>query len=456
LNSDNCTPEKFRIYPIYWPNTLDWSGPGGVPREMRVHPDDVHIGWSAFSAHGGQYCYFGRLDFNDHPTSGVPGVPRYDLVNVNLLVDPKRRAWITTNGTAMHLHPDAITVGELRGFSGNGDEIAYIGAPAESNNMDLYAVHVETGVVRRLTSHPDYADPIAFSADNQWFVVQGTRIAERQMWMSGIRGIPPLIDLVATTVAASTRNNGPRRFFQPILIDRYGDRGSYYGQHVNAQGDGSNGSINDPNWNGRADPAFSPDGTAIVYWQTIVTSPSCGGINPLPCPESTAQGGREYRVMLARLRGRSPIPPAPVHNVPDWLPWATPFPPGAQHPSLPTLKPGTYILKGKLSGIAHIRLIGTSSISRVAVNYTAYSDDGAHFLDGWEDVELTIQAPNVWKHKLDWYSDISQTGAVVASKKTGPGGFHTVMDAMANVFNATGTLTTIIDGKPFHQPANGT
>ena len=220
-------------------------------------------------------------------------MPRYDLVDVDLLVDPKRGAFITADGSELKLHPESIIIGELRGFSGSGDEILYLGAPTESTNIDLYAVHIETGIVRRLTSHPDYADPIAFSADDQWFVTQDTRASERQMWMSGMRGIPPLIDIVAVAVAASTRNNGKRRFFQPILIDRHGDRGSYYGQQVNGNGEKSDGGINDPSWNGRADPAFSLDSTCIVYWQAIVTSPACGGINPLPCPASTAQGRRE-------------------------------------------------------------------------------------------------------------------------------------------------------------------
>jgi hypothetical protein len=120
--------------------------------------------------------------------------------------------------------------------------------------------------------------------------------------------------IVATAVAAPTRNNGPRRFFQPILIDRYGDRGSYYGQLVHAEGNASNGSLNDPNWNGRADPAFSLDSTRIVYWQAIVTSPACGGSNPLTCPVSTAPGGRVYCAILARLTGRMPTPPAPVYQ----------------------------------------------------------------------------------------------------------------------------------------------
>jgi hypothetical protein len=459
LDSDSCTPDRTHIYPIYWPNATTNPESGGSPRELRVHPDGVHIGWSSFTKVGGQYSYFGRLSFNVAPATGELKVSRYDLVDVDLLVDPERQAFITTNGTEMYLHPDSIMIGELRGFSGSGDEITYIGAPTESNNIDVYAVHMVTGAVRRLTNHPDYADPIAFSADDQWFVTQDTRATERQMWMSGMRGIPPLVDIVSTAVAASTRNNGPRRFFQPILIDWYGDRGSYYGQLVNAEGDGSNGSINDPNWNGRADPAFSLDSTRIVYWQAIVTSPSCGGGNPLPCPISTAQGGREYRVMLARLRNRTPSPPAPVYKVPEHVPWATRFSRIVNLPPRFALKPGRYTLRGKKSGHADVRLIGNvekNSITRVAANYTNYSDDGEHILDGWEDVERTILYPNVWNQRLDWYSDIKQTGAVKANKATSKGGLHLRIDVLTNVLEANGTLTTTVDGVEYQQPANGT
>ncbi|KAH7086890.1 saponin hydrolase precursor [Paraphoma chrysanthemicola] len=457
LGSDSCTPDRIHIYPIFWQVSSNATEPGGTPRELRVHPDDEHIGWSSFTGEGGQTCFLGRLEFNANPTVGEILVPRYELVDVNLLVDPKRWNPITADGLELHLRHDAITVGELRGFSGDGAEITYIGASTESSNIDLYAVHMETGVVRRLTSHPDYADPVAFSASNEWFVTMDTRVAERQMWMSGMRGIPPLVDIVAVTVAASTRNNGPRRFFQPIMLDYYGDRASenYYGQQINAAGSGKDGSVNDPNWNGRADPAFSLDSTQVVYWQAIVTSPSCGGSNPLPCPNSTAQGGREYRVMLARFTDRRPKPPAPVYNVPKQLPWAISFPPGVEYPSIPSLKPGNYTLQGAFSGQAQVSFIGDQSISRVVVNYTNYSDDGDHVLNGWEDVALTILYPNYWKNKLDWYSDIVQTGIVNASKTTSPDGFHVTIDAMVNVFNASGTLTTIIDGKEYHQPANG-
>ena len=459
LTSDRCTPDRTFIYPIHWTITADGSGPGGIPREMRLHPDDVHMGWSSFTNNGGQNCYFGRLQFNANPAAGLPLAPRYDLVNVSALVDRTGKASVSATGNELHINYDAIIVGELRGFSGNGDEVLYIGPSWESTNIDLFAVHLVTGVVRRLTSHPDYADPIAFSHDNEWFVTMDTRVSERQMWMAGMRWVPPLVDIVAVTVASSTRNNRDRRFFQPILIDRYGDRGDYYGQHVNAGGDGNSGSANDPNWNGRADPAFSPDGTKITFWQALVVSPACGGVNPLPCPVSTAQGGRSYRVMVADLARRKAKQPAKVFKVPEFIPWGVPFPPGATIPPQYRLPAGDYILRGRVSGVANVTLVADatslSGIGTVAVVYNNYSDQAGYVLNGREQVSVKILLPNVWDNLIDWDSDLQETGVVNATKRTGPGGLQLQINAVTNIFNANGTLTTVIDGVEYKQPLNG-
>lgn len=279
--------------------------------------------------------------------------------------------------------------------------------------------------------------------------------------MSGMRGIPPLIDIVTVTVTSSTRNNGPRRFFQPIIIDGFGDRGEYYGQRINAAGDESNGSINDPNWNGRADPAFSHDGTQIVFWQALVVSPSCGGVNPLPCPTSTAQGGRAYRLMVVHLTSRKAKAVPKVFKIPDSIPWAKPFPPGSVTPKVASLAAGDYTLRGTASGLAKISLIagsssGSSVVDTVSVEYVDYSDDGKHILNGYENVTRSVSPQNPWSYHIDWYSDIEQTGVVQATKKTSSNGFHLDIDAELNIFEANGTLTTTIDGKTYYQPANGT
>ncbi|KAJ4355607.1 uncharacterized protein N0V89_003627 [Didymosphaeria variabile] len=462
LADDDCTPEEIFIYPIYWATIENGTEVNGAPRELRLHPDDTHLGFSSFTSSGGQNTFFGRLQFNPSPTTGKVLAPRYELVDVNLLRDPSRSERLTAEDGELKFHDDVILVGELRGFSGTGDEIVYIGETYEANNIDVSAVHVVTGAVRRLTEHPEYTDPISFSADNKWIIALDTRGTNRQMFMSGMRHVPPLIDLVTVTVAASTRNNGNRRFFNPILIDGYGDRGDYFGQHVNAEGDGSNGAVNDPNWNARADPAFSRDGTKIVYWQAIVTGRECGGANPLPCPVPTTQGQREYRLMLAKLTSRTPQAAPPVFDVPDQLPWATPFPPGTPLPNT-TRGPsaGEYLLRGKLSGVAHVELSNSTgdqsgSFDTVAVNYTDYADVEGYLLNGWENAKSTILWPNPWNTLVDWYSDLEETGVVTASKKTSLDGFHLQIDAMLNIFNATGTLTTTIDGEVYEQPANGT
>ncbi|CAI7974116.1 hypothetical protein FRAHR75_1260006 [Frankia sp. Hr75.2] len=283
-----------------------------------------------------------------------------------------------------------------------------------------------------------------------------TRGSDRQMFLAGMRGIPPITDLITTSATSSTRNNGPRRFFQPILIDRYGDRGDYAGQQINAEGDGSPGSVNDPNWNGMADPKWSPDGTAIAYWQALAVSPACGGTNPLPCETSTEPGGRTSRLMIAHLTNRKPSPAPKVAPISDEVPWGVAYEPGSPIPTRPHPPAGTYTLRGANHGTAKIEITETpdkTAIDTVSVAYTDYSDDDTTTLNGTEKVTATI--PALTTSKVDWFSDLTQTGTTKATKKTSPDGFHLTIDVLTNIFGATGTLTTTIDGKTYRQPANG-
>ncbi|KAF2014323.1 saponin hydrolase precursor [Aaosphaeria arxii CBS 175.79] len=455
ITDDRVSPEKTFIYPIRWNVAADGSGPGGAIRELRLHPDDTHLAWSSFVA-GGEFSYYGRLKFTKNPTAGTPLAPRYDLEKVSLLHNDKFGRFIDVKGDELIIDRNAIIIGELRGFSGTGHEITYLGYPWESCNLDVFAVSLQTGKIRRLTSHPEYVDPVDISADDKWTVIQDTRGTDRQMWLSGMRGIPPIIDLVVSAAASSTRNNGERRFFQPYLLDRYGDRGNYFGQRVNAAGDGSNGAVNDPNWNGKADPHFSLDGTRIVYHQDLLTAPACGGENPLPCPVLNAQGGRRSRIMLAWLVSRSPQRIPKFEAGPDWISWATPYVAGSPPPSRYAVKGGTYKHHGNVSGTADVVITTdkTGAEQGVTVVYKNYSDGRDYILNGYENA--TITRPTEWDVVNDWYSRIVQTGVVKGVKETSKDGFHLSINVLENIFNANGTLTTTLNGKVYKQPQNKT
>ncbi len=463
LTDDDCTPDQMHAYPIRWNVTADGSGNGGSIRELRLHPDDAHLGFNAVFIGGGkydEYGYLSRLVFNPSPSTGTPLVPRYDLEKVTLLfqegLDKRVLAVNPKNPNELVINHHAIEVGEFRGFTKNGREVMYIGYPFESSNIDVFAADLTTGAVRRLTSNPEYTDPVDSSPDDNWIVAMDTRGSDRQEFLAAMRWIPPITDVVTTSATSSTRNNGNRRFFQPILIDRYGDRGDYQGQQLNA-GNGAPGSISDPNWNGMADPRWSPDGTSVVYWQAMVVSPACGGINPLPCPVSTEPGGRTSRMMIARLTSRQPLSIAQPAVISDTVPWGTPYVPGSAAPVRAHIPEGSYVLKGQVSGTANVQITETadkSAIATVAVDYKNYADVSGYTINGTESVTGT--RPSITKISVDWYSNLDQRGNVTGSKVTSVDGFHLIIDVLTNLFNATGTLTTTIDGKVYTQPANGT
>ena len=459
LADDDCTPDKLFVYPTRWNVQPDGSGASGTFREVRLHPDNVHLGFNAFTFSGGslgEFAYFTRLQFNPSPTTGLPLSPRYDLVNVTRLWNPDAQSVISANGSQLIFNASALGVGELRGFSGRGTEVTYIGANVESCNVDVYAADLTTGAVRRVTSDPGYTDPLDIAPDDQYSVILTTYGTGRMGFLSAMRGVPPITDVLTGGFVASVRNNGFRRFFQPWLLDKYGDRGTYFGQQINAAGDGSPGSINDPNWNAGADPRWSHDGTRIVYFQNLVTAPDCGGENPLPCPTSTAPGGRNFRLMLATLTSRKPLQLPPVEPISDIVPWGTPYVPGNDPSSNSPPLNGHYTLKGKVSGSAAatftLNSAGTA-IKNVAVSYDNYSDDGSHFIYGSENVTATPF--NLTLTLLDWFSDLTSTGETYSTKITSPGGFHASDDETFNIFEANGTLTTTVNRIVFKQPANG-
>lgn len=461
LASEDCTPEKTTIHSIRLDNEADESGPGAQLRELRLHPDNEHLGLNVFSfidGKLGQNAYIGRLNFNPAPKTGSNTVPRYDLTHVNQLNPNAPSPLEVVNRNELRLNSSAITIGELRGFSGSGDEVLYVGYPRSACNIDVFAAHLVTGRVRRLTSHPGYVDPVQMSPDDRWMVIMDTRSTNRTLFMDGLTGVPPLTDVVTTTACSSVRNNGNRRFFQPWLLDRYGDRGEYFGQEINRakKGVAGSGDVDDPEWNGGADPWFSPDGTKITYWQAQTVPPACGGSNPLPCYKSQEPGGRQERLMVAHLTSRKTSPRKEVLNVPDRIPWAVPYEPGKSLSGPQYPQPGTYILHGKFSGhaIVDFRASPNSSvISTVAATFKNFSDDDLRFVSGHQDVSQSVEGFTLDHTK--WDSDVVQTGVDEGWQRTSPEGFEMKIDVLKNIFEANGTLETEVDGVVYRQPGNG-
>ena len=129
--------------------------------------------------------------------------------------------------------------------------------------------------------------------------------------------------------------------------------------------------------------------------------------------------------------------------------------PGTPTPTRPIIPEGTYTLSGSISGLATVTIVHApdhNAIRTVAVKYDNYSDQAGYILNGSESVSETRPAPTTTS--LDWHSDIVQTGKVQGTKRTSPDGFKLTIDVRTNIFQATGTLTTIINGQTYVQPGN--
>lgn len=479
ITSTRCTADKIHIYPVHWQVTPDDSGPGGtISTALALNPDQVHAGWNVISIVNGAFvenAYFGRLTFDAHPSAGTPLVARYDLTNVSVLhnsvgstasvhVDPSNPTQLDyTPGTAIGSY-----IGEFKGFTGNGREVLGIGI-RQSGNLDHFATSLASGHARRLDADPGYSDPDTSSPDSQWTVTMDVRYQNRFWFIAGMPGVPPIIDSAAGAAAFAGYNIGQRRLFQPFLEDRFGDRGNYHGQQLNActtgpcttLATGPESTADSPLWGSMADSYWSPDQTAIVWGQVYASPGTCGPpYDAIACPATTTEpGGRTSRLMIARLTGRHPRPSLPVSQVSDTVPWAMPYHPGDAAPAPVLIPSGTYTLKGKLFGKAQVTFTQNAAgnaYSSASVTYNNYTDDGINVINGTETVIATPSA-NPLLGTVTYHDNLVLSGAHTGSQTTSEPGGYTIAPTASLAFGQyrpVGTMTTIIDGTVYNQPPN--
>jgi hypothetical protein len=66
LTDEACTPDR-AVHPIHWQTGSDADAPSRPLRELRIHPDGVHIGFNGMFVRDGsvsQLGYVARLRFN--------------------------------------------------------------------------------------------------------------------------------------------------------------------------------------------------------------------------------------------------------------------------------------------------------------------------------------------------------------------------------------------------------
>jgi hypothetical protein len=352
-------------------------------REFKIAPDNLHVGFTQVrrdtSGTSGLVGIVGVLErFADHYEVGDPRV--------------------------------VAPIGELKGFSNDGQAVYAIsvdGSPLSVANSETVRVSLVDGSVSPLTRHPDYDEPVTFSADDEWVVVGTGRGAGLVATVSQVPR-SPLVNVPLVTVTKNFFLTSLPPLIEPWIVDRHGERGDYVGQalHPTAIAEG---------WDGKFIANWHPDGTRIVWWQT-------------------ALAGGASRIVVAELSSRSPITtpvaPSPMPSL-AWAPTLEGYmPPGPVDP---------VTTAGKVSGTAHVTFTpGPRNL--LEVRYADYSDDGEHFVDGVETFDYTTGQIST----VDWNADVKLHGCRQ--------GFVAAGSARFTVVNFSGSVTSEVDGNLLSLP----
>ncbi|MEZ5179989.1 MAG: hypothetical protein R2746_17375 [Acidimicrobiales bacterium] len=194
-------------------------------------------------------------------------------------------------------HPRVVsTQGELKNFTPDGRHVliaAFTTLPDQAANPDIVQVDLGNGDVERVTTSPDYDEDISLSPDQRSYVVfsgRGSHLFETASQVARPNFIGPgLAGLFGYLFVAHRKE-----LLEPYLVG------------VGAEQQGEEGQLLNPDsaadgWDGRTLASWSPDGTAVSFWEDK------GDPFSAPTADST-------RLVVVRLTDREPVARHPAHH----------------------------------------------------------------------------------------------------------------------------------------------
>lgn len=248
--------------------------------------------------------------------------------------------------------------GELKQFAPDGGTVyisEFVEGP-EAGNGDVMAIDLTTGESNRVTTYPDYDEPVEPSPVSEWLTVGSARGAVIFEPLAQVRR-PNVIGAALSPLALYLFNTYRDELLEPWLITARGEANGELGVLLNP------GSI-EAGWEGRMIPNWNPDGTRIVFWEA--DSASTAG---------SADAGS--RLVVSTVDGLGPGGERPVPTTPDlgWAPRLAGYAPGG--PYIPESRDGA------ASGRMDVTVTSAGALT-IDVTYTGFSDDGEWVLDGTE------------------------------------------------------------------------
>ena len=299
-------------------------------RELRVAPDGEHVGFSQvrLAPDGSQalVAIVGRL------------VRTEDAYEIE---DPRV---VSARGELESFTPD-----------GRGVLVAVLSpGPYEMANPDVVSIDLATGEVGRVTSAPDYDEPVELSPDGSSYVVGSGRGSGLFETVSQVRR-PSLLGSALDPLTTYLFTNHRAELLEGWMVPVGAEADGTLGQRIPSPPGGQDAR---PIWNWR------PDGTAITWWE--------GRGSGLETDES------DTRLVVAELPDRRPVGDRPPVEVPDpgWAPSLAGF--------VPEVVPVPRSRAGSQSGSVIVEVTQAGGALVVQLSYLDFSDDGEWVINGTE------------------------------------------------------------------------